>query len=369
MDQLNDANPLEKRLVAKANEARIPITANFELTPVCNLHCDMCFIRMEQSAVQRMGGLRTLEEWLDRAHQLKELGTLFILLTGGEPMLYPHFKELYVALREMGFILTINTNGTLIDEDIARMFQRLKPRRVNVTLYGACNDTYRKLCHSPQGFDRCMNGLKLLKQHGIDTKMNLSVVKGNKADYPALLDIARSMDIPAEVNSYMFSCTRSTCIPARDITAMRLDAVQAGEAEVEYLRYRHGDRFPQYAKEVIWQLENQETDIPGVGLDCRAATSSCWFDWRGRMTPCCVMEEPAADLNTVTVAQAWQQMVEAGPSLPIHTECGGCALKRICNVCYAAACHEKQATGNLSFLCRMAQTKKETLSSIAHETN
>ena len=128
MDQLNDANPLEKRLVNKANEARIPITANFELTPTCNLHCDMCFIRMEHSAVQAMGGVRTLEEWLDTARQLKEMGTLFILLTGGDPMLYPHFKELYTALREMGFILTINTNGTLIDEHITRMFQRLKPR-------------------------------------------------------------------------------------------------------------------------------------------------------------------------------------------------------------------------------------------------
>ena len=45
MDQLQDANPLERRLVEKANRGRIPITANFELTPVCTLKCDMCFIR------------------------------------------------------------------------------------------------------------------------------------------------------------------------------------------------------------------------------------------------------------------------------------------------------------------------------------
>ena len=366
MDQLNDANPLEKRLVGKANEARIPITANFELTPTCNLHCDMCFIRMEHSAVQAMGGVRTLEEWLDTARQLKEMGTLFILLTGGEPMLYPHFKELYTALREMGFILTINTNGTLIDEDIARMFQRLKPRRVNVTLYGASNETYQQLCRSPHGFDQCMKGLQLLKAHGIDTKMNLSIVQENVHEYPQLLDIARQLDIPAEVNSYMFSCTRSTCQPTRDITKHRLDAHQAGLAEMEYLRYKKGKDFKAYAQGMAQNFQQGVYATTDLGLDCRAGKSSCWFDWRGRLTPCCVMEEPAVILKGTTVAEAWKQIVTTSESLPKHTECNGCSLRMICDVCYAAACHEKKACGNLNYLCEMSRTKKEAF---IHETN
>lgn len=369
MDQLNDANPLEKRLVDKANRARIPITANFELTPTCNLHCDMCFIRMEQQEVRQMGGGRTLEDWLDIARQLKEMGTLFILLTGGEPMLVPHFQELYTRLREMGFILTINTNGTLINEEIARLFQRLKPRRVNVTLYGAGNETYQRLCRSPHGFDQCMNGLKLLKQYGIDTKMNLSIVRENVEDYPKLLDIARSMDIPAEVNSYMFSCTRSTCTAKRDIPTMRLDAEQAAQAEMTYLRYKHGDTFPQYARNLVWQLQSHTLQTPGVGLDCRAGKSSCWFDWRGRMTPCCVMETPAVELKDKTVAEAWQTIIGQCEQLPIHTECKDCSLRSICDVCYAAACHEKQACGNVDFLCRMSQTKYQALQQMTHEAN
>lgn len=366
MDQLNDANPLEKRLVAKANEAKVPITANFELTPTCNLHCDMCFIRMEHSAVQQMGGVRTLEDWLETARQLKEMGTLFILLTGGEPMLYPHFKELYVALREMGFILTINTNGTLIDEEIAQMFQRLKPRRVNVTLYGTSNETYQKLCRSPHGFDQCMNGLKLLKAHGIDTKMNQSIVKENIHEYPQLLKIAQELDIPAEVNSYMFSCTRSTCPATRDITHYRLDARTAGLAEMDYLRYKKGANYPQYAAEMSQQLQHYTLQSPALGLDCRAGKSSCWFDWRGRMTPCCVMEEPAVVLKETTVAEAWKQIVASSEALPKHEECTDCSLRTLCSVCYAAASHEKRACGNLEYLCEMAHTKKEAF---IHETN
>jgi MoaA/NifB/PqqE/SkfB family radical SAM enzyme len=307
-----------------------------------------------------------LEDWLDTARQLKEMGTLFILLTGGEPMLYPHFKELYTALREMGFILTINTNGTLIDEDIARMFQRLKPRRVNVTLYGASNETYQQLCRSPHGFDQCMKGLQLLKAHGIDTKMNLSIVQENVHEYPQLLDIARQLDIPAEVNSYMFSCTRSTCQPTRDITKHRLDAHQAGLAEMEYLRYKKGKDFKAYAQGMAQNFQQGVYATTDLGLDCRAGKSSCWFDWRGRLTPCCVMEEPAVILKGTTVAEAWKQIVTTSESLPKHTECNGCSLRMICDVCYAAACHEKKACGNLNYLCEMSRTKKEAF---IHETN
>ena len=136
MESLQDINPVERALVNKATANRTPINATIELTPTCNFRCDMCYIRMEKSQAEKRGGLRSIEEWLHIADQLQEIGTLFILLTGGEPLLYPDFKELYIRLKEKGFILTINTNATLIDDETVRLFQRLKPRRVNVSLYG-----------------------------------------------------------------------------------------------------------------------------------------------------------------------------------------------------------------------------------------
>ena len=128
MDILQDPNPIERRLVHKANVAKIPISATFELTPVCNLHCDMCYVRMNEAQAQQQGGVKSVEEWLFLAQQLKEQGTLFLLLTGGEPLLYPGFRELYVSLKQMGFVLTLNTNATLITEETARLFQQYPPR-------------------------------------------------------------------------------------------------------------------------------------------------------------------------------------------------------------------------------------------------
>ena len=96
------------------------------------------------------------------AHQMKDAGTLFCV-NGGEPLYYPQFKELYCALKDMGMILTLNTNGTLINEEWAEFFAKNKPRRINITLYGSKNETYENLCHMKDGFDKTIRGIELLK--------------------------------------------------------------------------------------------------------------------------------------------------------------------------------------------------------------
>lgn len=360
---------LEERLVAKANQAKIPLTVNFELTPICNLGCDMCFIRTEKLVVDKLGGLHTVDEWLEIAREFKKLGTLFILLTGGEPMLYPGFKELYPELKKMGFILTINTNGTMIDEEMAQLLHAYTPRRVNVTLYGPDRDYYQRLTHHADGFDRCMRGLKLLRQYNIDTKMNISLVKSNDGTHQHLLEIAQELDIPAVTNSYMFPCMRSNCAGKRHIVEERLDPIKAAEEAVAYMKYKKGEEFPLYAREAVRSIAYVEPRP--VGLDCRAASSSGWVNWQQLLSPCVMMEAPRFDLHQIPVAEAWRRLVEESLTLPKHEECADCKLRLLCEVCYAGACHEKKMCGNLDYLCQMAHKKVELLEqeTTEHEEN
>lgn len=76
------------------------------------------------------------------------------------------------------------------------------------------------------------------------------------------------------------------------------------------------------------------------------------------MTPCVDMDQPSASLNEFSVTEAWQSIVRACETLPLHTECKGCTLKQVCDVCYANATNEKQQNGGVDYLCRMAKAKK-----------
>ena len=96
MDPMQGETTLERRLVHKAKNSRIPINGSIELLPLCNMNCDMCYVRLSRTEMEAQGRLRTLDEWLDIAEEMRKAGTLFLLLTGGEPLLYPDFKQLYL---------------------------------------------------------------------------------------------------------------------------------------------------------------------------------------------------------------------------------------------------------------------------------
>ena len=65
------------------------------------------YVRLSRSEMECQGQLRTVDEWILLAQQMQKAGTLFLLLTGGEPLLFPDFKTLYLELRNMGMILKL----------------------------------------------------------------------------------------------------------------------------------------------------------------------------------------------------------------------------------------------------------------------
>lgn len=122
---------------------------------------------------------------------------------GGGPLLVPGFKELYLALKAEGMVLTLNTNGTLLDEQWADFFARHKPRRVNITLYGADDAAYETLCRCPGGFEKALAAVRLLRARGVDVKLNGSVTPENVGEMDRLYAIARQLDVPMHMDAYM----------------------------------------------------------------------------------------------------------------------------------------------------------------------
>ena len=97
---------------------------------------------------------------------------LYLLLTGGEPFVYKDFKRLYLELFKMGFIISINSNATLIDEETVKWLKEYPPQRINITLYGSSNEVYGNLCNNPKGFNQVTKAINLLKEANINIKLN-----------------------------------------------------------------------------------------------------------------------------------------------------------------------------------------------------
>lgn len=76
----------------KAGIGKIPLSGTFELTPLCNFACRMCYVRKTAEDVKNSPRpMLTLNQWMKIAEETYEAGTLYLLLTGGEPTLLPEF--------------------------------------------------------------------------------------------------------------------------------------------------------------------------------------------------------------------------------------------------------------------------------------
>ena len=101
---------------------------------------------------------------------------LFLLLTGGEPLIRKDFRYLLTELKKMGLLVSVNSNGSLIDRDWLDFFRHEPPFRFNITLYGGSEETYERLCGRPM-FGRVTENIRALRQLGIGVKLNASMTR------------------------------------------------------------------------------------------------------------------------------------------------------------------------------------------------
>lgn len=328
---------MHRRAVAQG----IPLSGTFELTPLCSMACKMCYVRMSPEELAATGKrLRTADEWLALAREAKEQGMLLLLLTGGEPFLYPEFRRLYTELRQMGFVISINSNATLITEETVAWLKENPPQRINITLYGASDATYARLCGHPTGFTQVTRAIELLRDAGISVKLNCSVTPENVCDLEDIIAYSDEHKLVLQATSYMFPPLR------RDAESVgrnaRFAAEECARTEVKIRRLQYGaENLREYCKAIE---SHQPVDTPlcadceGEGLQCRAGKSAFWVTWDGRMTPCGMVNEPAVYPFERDFQTAWQSLRAQTAALHLPPECAGCDAKHYCHTC-AAMCY------------------------------
>lgn len=169
----------------------------------------------------------------------------------------------------MGMIVTLNTNGTLIDGNMADFFAAHRPRRVNITLYGKNAETYDRLCHFWAGYELAVRGIRLLRQKNIDIKINGSLTKENKDDAQELVVISRQLDAPIHIDTYMYPAGRE---PSSGFHyGARLSPEEATRSKVEILKTSFTeDEYILYREKQLQDTDSPAPEQPALSVQCRA---------------------------------------------------------------------------------------------------
>lgn len=344
--ELFEKSDAESLLVNRAKHFNIPIGGTLELLPLCNMRCRMCYIQKDREQMEKEGKMLTCDEWLHIAQNLKENGILFLLLTGGEPLLFPEFERFYISLMKMGFVVTINTNGTLIDEHFADLFEKYPCRRLNITVYGKDNETYGTLCGNPEGYDQVMRGIGLLQERHVAVKINYTPSPWNFDQLNDIVAMAKRKEIPISCASYVFPNI------FRNNPDSRLSAEACAQCFIN-VAHEKNPTFPMdiQAKVTLNQLKMKPRNHE-AGYCCGAGRNGFWINWKGELTCCGMIPTPSASLKGKNFMDVWSQVAPVYRELPLCKECENCKKRNLCPVCMAANYTE---TGSFSqkpqYLC------------------
>lgn len=344
-------------LFHKSANRGIPLSGTFELTSRCNLDCKMCYIHRRENDAEAIKSELTAKEWLAIAKEAVNSGMLFVLLTGGEPLLRPDFPEIYLGCRKLGLMVSVNTNGTLIDERIADLFAFCPPARVNITVYGSSRDTYEKLCGHPAAFDRVMNGIRLLEERRIPMKLNNTVTPYNVDDTEALYRFGDAHGIWVLTSSYLYPPLRACGTCAKNDA--RLSPEDAAKVRFAYDQRRFSKEEltartrALLAGQSVADPDRECGDQSTERISCRAGETTFWITCSGDLRPCGMMEKPTVPVRT-GFPEAWSAVHQAREQIMLPSKCTACKKRVSCDICPAAA-YAETGTDNEApaYLCRM----------------
>ena len=331
----------------KGAAKRIPVSGTFELTSRCNLNCKMCYVHMSPQEQAKIGAELTAAEWIDLGRQAVDAGMIYLLLTGGEPLLRPDFEEIYTALIQMGLMMSINTNATLMTPRIAELFQKYRPEKVNVTLYGMSDETYGDLCGHCGGFAKAMAGIRMLKDAGVRLNLNTTFTRRNVGDLDKIVAFAKENEIPVRMTGFIFPPVRN----GHRADELYLTPEEMGRYSAYFDKITLTEEKLANRKEFIslclqdqcGELESQECTISS----CMAGRGAFWVSWDGKLYPCGMLPAFARDVRQESFKDAWFETHRAAEQMRVPSQCTACNYQKICPTCAAVSMSLTGATDGL----------------------
>ena len=334
---------------------RLPLRASIDLTYRCNNDCRHCWLRLPANAAEREQEL-TGDEIRRIADEARAMGCREWAISGGEPMLRPDFPEVFDYLTRAARTYTINTNGTLITPEIARLLTRKGTKMV--ALYGATAPVHDHITRKPGSFEALIRGIRYLREAGAGFLVQIIPMRDNYHQYEEMVSLGKSFSPHYRVGApwlYLSACGS----PQRnaEICRQRLDPKEVVALDQ-----------PETAEEESGDSSSSahRASLPAddrLFAVCIAARLDFHVDPYGGMTFCSFIKDPALrfDLRKGTLRQAWDEFIPGlADTVRGGTEyrenCGGCERRRDCRWCGAYGYLEHGRYGaKLDYLCEVTR--------------
>ncbi|KYK32125.1 MAG: radical SAM protein [Theionarchaea archaeon] len=289
---------------------------SFEITRQCNLRCKHCY---SNSGVKRDKEL-TVKEIKKLIDQLANIGVLNVMLTGGEPLLHPHFFDVLTYIRSKPMSCVIFSNGTLITQEVVDTLAEIGVLSVNISVDGAVPETHDAFRGVQGSFEKAVNAITMLREADIAVRCNTSLHKGNIGEFVEITTLLEELGVE---NSRVYPISYSGRPEKSDIFV----------TPEEYRRAlkRLNQHLVQQGKEVRIELPySLLLKNCGIGMDSLTIRSN------GNVVPCPPFPDDASlgNVREIPLAEIWNNSVFLNEARSINafevSPCRECIHVKVC---------------------------------------
>ncbi|MBN1527395.1 MAG: radical SAM protein [Candidatus Omnitrophica bacterium] len=316
-----------RRLVGRAEEKRIPLWVHIDLTHRCNLSCIHCYCRELSDGFLAGKTEMTLAEIRRVIDQLAESGALYLTLSGGEILAYPHFFEVAEHAKRKNFCLTLFTNGTLVDEAIARRMKGLMPKSVEMSIYGSTAKVHDAITGKKGSFERLTAAVGILKREGLRVVLKSVIMEPNFHQAEEIPGFARRLG----ADDYDF--TIEVC-PKNDGTKTPQQYQLSEKHIYEFMSMIITDEM---AREKPFSGDPLQKAVCGTGL------TTCYITPYGDVHPCPQLFIPMGNVKKRHFKEIWENtttLMEELRSIKTYGDfesCPACRYVGVCRKCIGMA--------------------------------
>jgi MoaA/NifB/PqqE/SkfB family radical SAM enzyme len=346
------------RLVGGVSRQRVPLQGSIELTAHCNLRCVHCYINDFCSEDQPVAVELNRVEWERIIDQLVDEGCLWLLLTGGEPLLRHDFLNLYKYAKRKGLLIVLFSNGTLLNRSVVDHLSEWPPLLIEITLYGSTQGTYETVTGVRGSYRRCMEGIELLLDRKLPLKLKSMVLTLNQHDIEGLRAYARSIGVDFRFDTAINPRLNGNLEP----TQFRL--TPEGAAFMEFCDEKRNKSLHEM-EEKSWGPPHR----PEALYYCGAGQNNFHIDSCGNLSICMMCRQPSWDLRRETFRRGWHDFVslEMSKLRRTSTPCQKCELHCFCEQCPGWShleCGDCETP--VEFLCRLAHLRRDFVKQRRH---
>ena len=306
-----------------------PTSVELTLTKACNHKCLHCYNPWREQADCKTSGF-TKEQLDIIARELKENDVWHVTLSGGEPLMRPDVLiNAAKALKEAGITFSMNTNLTLMTEELAKTLK--EDLEWSTLILTSLPSIQPELCDTitqiPGSYERILKGIAICKDYGFKVGINIVISQKNKEDLNNIKEFIAK-------NRIDYLCISIVIPPAYDSEnpdyyLRNEDICNLAESLMEIKR-KYGIDVDSITPLPICILKDVNKYMEIISTTCSAGLTRCTIDTDGNIFACSHEESPYGNIFTDGLKSAWDKMDNWRAGEKLNPECKECKYLAIC---------------------------------------